>query len=33
MASRETKSVYMTLCCKVNPLKITAKTLPKKKLA
>jgi hypothetical protein len=30
MASRETKSVYMTLCCKVKPLEITAKTLPKK---
>jgi hypothetical protein len=29
MGGRETESVYMTFCCKVKPLKITAKTLPK----
>jgi len=30
MGSRETKSVYMTFCFKVKPLKITVKILPKK---
>jgi hypothetical protein len=30
MGGRETKPVYVNLCCKIKPLKITAKTLPKK---